>query len=93
MAVTLEVARSEVRQEPGDDDDRIRQMLAAAVLRVDRYAPDAPEEIRDQAALLLLRYLYDGLFHVDESLSAAFSRSGAKGQLAPWRIRRAGAIG
>ena len=93
MAVTLQVARSEVRQEPGIDDARIQVLLDAAVLRVNRYAPDAPEEVRDRASLLLLAFTYDGVYHLDQSSSSSFVRSGAKGQVGPWRVRRAGAVG
>lgn len=58
---------------------------------VTEYAPDAPEVVRDQAAVQLAAYLFDqpnagaGMRY-----STAFRSSGAASLLTRWKVRRAG---
>ncbi len=70
--------------------------LAAAVALVTRHAPDAPDDIKDEATLRCFGWLFDsGSFGGDERLAVssagALIKSGAASLLKPWRVHRAGA--
>ena len=70
---------------------RLRLVVVAAVLK---YAPEAPEAIRDEAGTRLAGYLLDAPPAAPgDGYANALRNSGAEALLAPWRIRRAGAIG
>ena len=65
---------------------------ALAVALVERYAPDAPPAVQNEAAIRSevtgdVRTTFDGA----RSLGA-LRHSGAMGLLSPWKVRRAGAI-
>ena len=64
---------------------------AAAVALIDERATGAPNEVKDEAVILLCGYWYD----MDPSAQgdrqmAAWRYSGAASLLAPWAIRRTG---
>ena len=78
---------------------------AAASALVEREAPGAPQAVKDEATIRVAGYLSQSDFggirreeegprNVEYALNHAgmFRQSGAKGLLAPWKTRRAGAI-
>ncbi len=86
--------------------DRATTLLATVTALVERYAPDAPEAVRDEAALRAAGWLYSAPANgirrrsvgpLDASYSpnnhAALRHSGAMALLSPWKQRRAGVIG
>ena len=90
----------------GADDDQVARVGAVAAAMVEHEAPGAPQPIRDEATIRFSGYLLGSDFggirteeigprKVEYSPNAgmAFRHSGAKALLAPWRVRRAGAIG
>ena len=104
MAVTISLANFQARV-AGAATDHGQAILDAAKAMVEKEAPDAPEAVQNEAVVRLGGYLaqsdYGGI--VEEEIgkkrveytvnhAAAFHRSGAKGLLSPWRVRRAGAI-
>ena len=61
-----------------------RQRLASKSL-VERYAPDAPERVREEACLRVVGFLFDrSPEHGNRAVSALFN-SGAQALLMPWR--------
>ena len=103
VSVTLPQVREVV--ETGMPDQALSRVLATATAQVERYAPDAPEGLQNEAAIRIVGYL------VEQPASALRSReigqlkeayavthvnslyhSGAAGLLAPWRVHRAGAV-
>ena len=87
------------------DDVACRLGMAAAEL-VEREAPGAPLAIKNEAVVRMVGYLAQADFgsHRQESIGPltvehapnhgmAFRHCGAKALLAPWRVRRAGAVG
>ncbi|MCY4086858.1 MAG: hypothetical protein OXG37_08255 [Actinomycetia bacterium] len=103
MAVTI--TAEELASLIGGDPGHAPRVLAVAAARVDRYAPDAPGEIHNEAVIRLAGYLaqsdYGGISEetigpmtVKWTIShaAMFRNSGAAGLLAPWRTHRAGNV-
>ena len=103
MAVTIDAAT--LSPLIGSDPDHAPRVLAVASARVLRYAPDAPDEIHNEAVIRLAGYLaqsdYGGIS--EETVgpmtvkrpvnhAAMFRNSGAAGLLAPWRTHRAGSV-
>ena len=86
-------------------DKRIGGIGAAASAMVEKYAPGAPESLREEAVIRFAGYLAESSFGaiMKEDLgplsvqhpnhAAMFRNSGAAALLSRWRIRRAGAIG
>ena len=87
-------------------DDRIRSLGPAASAMVERYAPGAPQGVRDEACARIAGYLHEATFgQVSKEIFGpteneyvtnhgdAFRRSGAAMLLSPWRVRRAGLVG
>ena len=71
--------------------DRVR---GTATRLIERYASDAPDPVKDEAAVRCASFLYD----VPPGSSAttpqnAFVSSGAQALLAPWRVQRAWIVG
>ena len=99
MALTSTQLASVLRQ---DDDEVITRLLDVAVATIERYAPSAPEDVRDEAAIRLCAHLLHpgrdrirsfrvGGVSMDFTASAtAFRASGAMALVAPWRVHRAG---
>ena len=88
-----------------DDDDILCGVGEAVAALIEREAPGAPQAVKNEAAIRCLGYLAESDFGALRSEeigplkqeftadhSRAFRRSGAKGLLAPWKVRRAGAI-
>ncbi len=92
----------------GQDADlgRIEHLIATAWARVLAYAPGAPAAMQREALTRYAGYLYGSDFggvaseeigprKVEYTVNHAnaWRNSGAAGCVAPWRVRRAGAIG
>ncbi len=103
MAVTLTAEALAV--ETSADTERARRILAVASALVEKYAPEAPEAIQNEAAIRLGGYLSQadygtirtetlGPYSVSHQMNhaMAFRNSGAQALLTYWRERRAGAI-
>ena len=108
MALAAAVARLQAavagRAAESDEDAASLGELAAA--RVEREAPGAPQAVKDEAVIRYAGYMagadYGGLRK--ESIGPrdieyvvnhanAWRACGAYGLIAPWKVRRAGAIG
>ncbi len=90
-----------------DGDDAVCGLAEAAAALIEREAPGAPQAIKNESLIRFVGYLAQADFGAIASEStvgnkqieytvnhsAIFRNSGAKGLLAPWKIRRAGAIG
>lgn len=100
----MAVAAADLALEIGVTETRAASILAAVTELVSRYAPAAPEAIRDEATIRAAGWLAqapsggqrrEGTGDLDTAYSpnmtGAMQASGAKGLLAPWRVRRAGA--
>ena len=88
--------------ETDDDTARLDQFMAFASALVEREAPGAPQAIKNEAVVRTAGYYYQSDFggirseevgpqrmeHQTDH-AGAFRRSGAKGLLAPWKVRRA----
>ena len=103
MAVTIDAATLAPLIGSDDDMAAAERLLAVAAARVNRYAPEAPDEIHNEAVIRLAGYLAQSDYGsiAEEKLGPmettytvnhadAFRRSGAAGLLAPWRTHRAG---
>ena len=91
---------------PAAETKRWEALHAAIVAAIERYAPEAPEPIQNEAAIRFAGYAADVGGVTSETVGeltiqstdrfqspAVFVRSGAKGLLSPWKRRRAGRIG
>ena len=101
MAVTRTLAQlaADLRMGDGVTDPTgpegvvLGRIATSAAALVERYAPDAPEAIQNEAYVRLAGWLYDS----DPSSTSpggpvAMRASGAASLLAPWKVRRAGKI-
>ena len=103
MAVTEAQAALHLRLVAGEEayagseyEGLVPRPLAAAVALVTQHAPDAPDDVKDEATLRLFGWLFDsGSFGSEErpavSSAGALVKSGAASLLKPWRVHRAGA--
>ena len=102
MAVTAQL----LSDETSADLDRATRVLPVAERMVEDYAPNAPDELKDEATIRFAGYLLGSDYGaiVDETIgpysqshqtnhAAAFRNSGAAMLLTRYRVRRAGAIG
>ena len=98
--------REAVQGRTVDSDEAACALGELAAARVELEAPDAPQAVRDEAVIRYAGYMAGSDYGSirDETIgpqsityamnhAAAFRNSGAAGLLAPWKIRRAGAIG
>ena len=70
----------------------INRILAAATAVVERYAPNAPTEVHNEAVVRMAGYLYDSPPGMSTRTASAMRDSGAMDLLSSWRIIRAVAI-
>ena len=71
----------------------VTRLLAVAVAQVMRYADNAPEDVRDEAAIRIAAYLYDmPNAGRNAAYASALRNSGASALLAQYRIHRAGNV-
>ena len=88
-----------IRLIPADDADIedgelqiVRRQCLAAVAIVEQYAPDAPDELLNEAVILTVGYLYD-MPPSSSNHANAFRHSGAMALLAWWRNPHSGIVG
>ena len=106
MAVTLTLVLLREVIETDLPDTALSRVLASAKAHVERYAPGAPEDVQNEAAIRAVGYLLEQPAAARRSSEIgehkeAFAvsnvnplyHSGAAGLLAPWRVHRAGIIG
>ena len=74
-----------------EDREILTETLGTAEAMVERYAPEAPEVVRDQAKVQTTAYLYAGRTS-DDPPPDALRHSGSVSLLAPWRVHRAGVV-
>ena len=86
------------------DDGFWTAKLEAAKLLVERFAPNAPASIQNEACLRTIGYLFDRSAGLQERSSdgltvaqapgqiSALRHSGAMALLSPWKVRRGGAV-
>ena len=97
MALSLAQLASSLRltdgtAAPGEPiDSELTRLQAAATALIDKRTADAPQEVRNEAVVLLTGYWYDQApaAQGDQHMSA-WRYSGAASLLAPWTIRRTG---
>ena len=103
MAVTLTAA--ELAEAIGTDSTTATRLLAVATELVNRYAPDAPGPMANEAVIRSAGWLAEQPAASIRSetvgeitttyaptLTSALRYSGAMALLSPWKVRRAGAI-
>ena len=88
------------------DDDAMAALGEAAAAMVERFAPGAPQPVKDEAVIRLVGFWAQSDFGGVESETSvgnqatsyfrpppsAFRYSGAMGMLTHWKVRRAGVI-
>ena len=104
MSVTLTDA--ELAAVLAVNDAMALRLLPVSVALVERYAPDAPEAVQNEATIRCAGWLIEspaGPFRSETTgdvrsgydtsrALGALRHSGAMGLLSPWKVRRAGAI-
>ncbi len=106
--VSLEAARACLRGELGDevDDSKLDRLGSTAAALVERYAPGAPQPVKNEAVIRCIGWLVEQpgasirseqvgdvrTEYAPTSLSA-LRHSGAMALLTAWKVRRARAIG
>ena len=95
-ALHLRLVADEASYAASEYTELVPSPLKAAVAIIDTHAPDAPDDVKDEATLRLFGWLFDsGSFGSDErpavSSAGALIKSGAASLLKPWRVHRAGA--
>ena len=103
MAITLTVAT--LQTELGVDSVTATRLLAVSSALVERYAPEAPEAISNEAAIRCAGWLAEhphaairseSIGDIETafapSMQSALRHSGGMALLSPWKVRRAGAI-
>ena len=69
----------------------LTRLLAVAVATIERAAPEAPEVVRDEAAIRFCGYVYDQPNTTGgDRYAAALRNSGALSIIGPWRVHRGG---
>lgn len=89
-----------------DEDATVQRLGATAAELVERYAPDAPQPVKNEATIRAAGWLRQapssgvrqetiGPMSVDyaPSMFSALRHSGGMALLSLWKVRRAGAIG
>ena len=89
----LQAVKLALRIDGDEADSMLARNIAAAMERANRQAPDAPQATTHEAIIRFVGWLYEGPA-ADGGISeaGAWRRCGAEGLLAPWTVRRAGAI-
>ena len=103
MAVTITAAQ--LAEAVGVDSTTATRLLAVATELVNRFAPDAPDAVANEAVIRTAGWLAeqpsaaitseteaDISTSYAPSMQSALRHSGAIALLSPWKIRRAGAI-
>ena len=70
----------------------LAQDLASAKAIVELYAPDAPDDVLNEAVTLIVGYKIEAP-HYTRMPQNAFINSGAKAELSPWHVVSAATVG
>ena len=93
MAVTLtppELQDALCLTGSGEERPQVRRLLDVGTILVEKEAPDAPEEIQNEAVVLFVGYVFDApTASPGNRYAAAFTNSGARALLLRWRTHRA----
>ena len=91
MALSIAALRSAIRAgDSARETVEVTRLRNFAVAFVNRYAPNAPETIRDEAAIRLAGYIFDSPSASGQARHAnAFLNSGAQAIVGPYKARRA----
>ena len=94
MALTVSQLATAIRAGgSAQETEIVTRLLAVAVAQVMRYADNAPEDVRDEAAIRIAAYLYDmPNAGRNAAYASALRNSGASALLAQYRIHRAGNV-
>ncbi len=77
-----------------EEQAQATRLLGYSRTAVDRFAPDAPMEAKNEACIRLSGYLYDQPFAGrGAAYGNALRNSGAQAILLPYRVIRAGLVG
>ena len=106
MAVTVNATELATAVDGGLDPATAIRLLAVSRELVERYCPEAPDQVANEAVIRCSGWLADqpsapirsqsvGPMSLDfePSRQSALRHSGAMALLSPWKIRRGGAIG
>ena len=98
-AVGLRLVTAEADYATFPGKPTVDRLLTVSVALVKQHALDAPDDVKDEATLRLIGWLYDsGRFEAGEfgerpavNSAGALVKSGTASLLKPWRAHRAGA--
>ena len=105
VTTTVTLTAQQIADETTATLERAERVLPVAVEAINRYAPQAPTAIKNEATMRLCGYILGSDYGVvtTEAIgprsvtypldhAAFFRRSGAKALLSPYKVRRAGKI-
>ena len=93
MAVTVADLLEAIRVEQNAPNEKaVTRTQGAVTALVEKYAPDAPDAVKDQAVVQCVGYIWDSPASAPARMnfSNALHNSGAASLLAPWREHQAG---
>lgn len=85
VAVALRIVGSPTDTIPAGVDAILTRLRGTATALVEKYAEDAPDTIKDEAAIRVAGWLYDRPPDAATRGHSAMLHSGAQSLLAPWR--------
>ena len=71
----------------------LERLVSVAQALTDKYAEDAPDDVKDESVIRTAAYLFDVPAGSANAPQNAFVYSGAQSLLSPWRVQRAWTIG
>ena len=90
-APDIDAVKLALRIDTDAADEQLERNITAATALANLQAPGAPEAVADEAIIRMVAWLFEGRTS-EISDAGMWRRCGAAGLLAPWTIRRAGAI-
>ena len=96
MAVMIVDLLEAIRADANDANTKAVTRIQNAVTElVERYSPDAPDSVKDQAVVQCVGYIWESpaASPARMNFANAMQNSGANALLAPWRVHGAGVIG
>ena len=92
ITITADALRDALRLDAtGEETAEVTRLLAYATAAAERYGPDAPEAVANEAVVRIAGYLLDAPTAPRGSgFADALTNSGAAAILSPWRVHRGG---